>query len=161
MFSPILSVTFPLCWLCPVMHSFLFWNSPIYLYFSLFILLTSYLRNCQFQRHEAFPSMFSFKRIILLALRYLCYALRSSRHLWNVSYSARELFSSSQWALAGVLHSELGSDILPGGDRPYRLRTWCTDSPLQMPFGHLCFWSTGYKSEVPTTSFSGMTNLLE
>ena len=156
MFSPILSVTFPLCWLCPVMHSFLFWNSPIYLYFSLFILLTSYLRNCQFQRHEAFPSMFSFKRIILLALRYLCYALRSSRHLWNVSYSARELFSSSQWALAGVLHSELGSDILPGGDRPYRLRTWCTDSPLQMPFGHLCFWSTGYKSEVPTTSSSSL-----
>lgn len=30
-------------------------------------------------------------------------------------------FSSSQWALTGVLHSELGSDILPGGDRPYRL----------------------------------------
>ena len=103
-----------------------------------------------------FPPMLSSKRFILLALRSLCYALRSSRRLWNVSYSAREFLASSQWALTGVLHSELGSDFLPGGGRPYKLRTWCPDSPLQMPFGHLCFWSTGYKSEVPTTSSSSL-----
>ena len=55
----------------------------LFIYFSLFILLTLYLRNCQFQRHEAFPPMFSSKRFILLALRSLCYALRSGRHLWT------------------------------------------------------------------------------